>query len=182
MFDIFAQKMSETKLIYCENRSSFNRLIFAALVSRLLRLASPFFSSEESKKKNHLILPFIKHLSVTWDTWGWGGATALVKWPTHTFTAQEVTVWNLYGCVEPWKWNTACCCTICFTALYTKKKRKPPAGPLLITLYTLLTVHPEHTEPRRLWLQFHNANMLFALHVWWWLGCCFLCSILSTHT
>lgn len=24
--------------------------------------------------------------------------------------------------------------------------------------------------------------MLFALHVWWWLGCCFLCSILSTHT
>lgn len=116
--------MSETKSIYCQNRSSFNRPIFAALVSRLLCLASPFFSSEERKKE--LILPLIKHLSVTWDTWGWGGATALVKWPAHTLTAQEVTVWNIYGCVELWKWNTACCCTICFTALSTKKKKKNP--------------------------------------------------------
>ena len=67
-----------------------------------------------------------------------------------------------------------------------KKKKKKTSGPLLITLYTLLTVQPENAKPRRLWLQSHNANMLFALHVWWWwwwwLGCCFLCSILSTHT
>lgn len=40
----------------------------------------PFFATEEKE----LILSFIKQPSVTWDTWDWGGATALVKWHTHS--------------------------------------------------------------------------------------------------